>query len=187
MPNLSKAKSKGARRRAGRPKVADVVREPNGRAQRSSARMAEQARATVIDARMRLLGLSKKDAEDPLGGYAIGRMALAGDLGRDYQPAIAAVQNYVEAVAAFMRLKHPQMPMPKAMDYLGGRGASLGDDPSPEAIERIENRYYRFTDRLGRVDGISRMAFHRAAFHDDNSAPNTREAVKTCVAVLLGA
>lgn len=145
---------------------------------------------------MRQHGLSKDDATQVLAGYAIGRMALYGHFGAHYQPAVDAVDAYVNAVADYMRIKHPQMPFPKAMDYLAGKGSSLRPEPSLKTVEKIEKRYAyyvgqepngRMTGILYKADGIDVMNFHNAAFHDNIQSHEAVESVKRCVKVLLDA
>jgi hypothetical protein len=178
--------------RAGRKRKTGIKRQPNGQPYRPPV----DEREVAVDARMRQHGLSKDEATQVLAGYAIGRMALYGHFGAHYQPAIDAVDAYVNAVADYMRIKHPQMPFPKAMDYLAGKGSSLRPEPSLKTVEKIEKRYAfyvgqeangRMTGILYRADAPDRMRFHEAAFYDNVRDEKSMEAVKRCVKVLLDA
>lgn len=171
--------------KAGRKRKHGVRREPNGQASRIG--MDEKVKATVIMARVRQYGLHAKDADTDLAGYAIGRMALAGVFGAHRQPALDAVKNYVEATADFMRLKWPNWPIPKAMDFLAGKGTSLAREPSLKVVDRVEKRYEALFRKLQRADGIDRMFFHEAAFHDKDYGEKSKDAVKACVDVLMHA
>lgn len=188
---MTKAKSVAQRRKSrGRPKLEGIPRQPNGQPARSRARMREAARATVTAARMRQYGLTKEQAGSDLAGFAIGRMAISGAFGKDYRPALDAIQEYVLAVSEYMRLKFPTMPHPKAMDYLAGRGHSLTTEPSTRRVEYVEKRYDHYCGKEGvltRVDGLSRMAFHNTAFHDQIPSLEAQKGVKVCVDALLGA
>ncbi|MDI6026737.1 hypothetical protein QBK99_11100 [Corticibacterium sp. UT-5YL-CI-8] len=183
--------------KAGRKRKQGVKRQPNGQASRSAPLMREKVKATVIDARMRQHGLKSDAADSQLAGYAIGRMALAGDFGRDWQPAITAVEDYVMAVADYMRIKCPLEPMPKAMDYLAGKGTSLRPEPSLKTVDRIVRNYEAMTTLVASVDGLTpmekgrrfreRIMFHEAAFHDRLCGTEGKQAVISCVGRLMRA
>lgn len=174
-------------RRAGRKRKAGVKRQPNGQPSRVTAIMRDNAKETVIGARIRQYGLSAANADTELAGYAIGRMALAGHFGKDYQPSLDAIHDYVTKTANYMRIKWPSAPMPKAMDYMAGRGASLMPEPSLETVERIERKYWEVSAKLGNADAECRMWFHEAAFHDRLCGERAERCVIICVKVLLGA
>lgn len=171
--------------KAGR-KRKTVKRQPNGQPYRPPA----DPREVVIGARLRQFGYSKEKATHPWAGYELGRMVLAGLFGppqeNDAHRAIAAAEQYVQIVADYMRHKCPGQPMPKAMDYLAGRGTSLTPDPSRSYVNRIVERYEAETKKLAQAGGIARMVFHDVVFHDRKCAPDRIEAVETCVRLLMG-
>ena len=173
-------------RRAGRKRKLGITRQKNGQPSRVTAIIRENTKETVIGARMRQYGLSAANADTELAGYAIGRMALAGHFGRDYQPSLDTILDYVTAVADYMRIKWPSAPMPKAMDYMAGRGTSLAAEPSLKTVERIERRYWDLSRKLEKADAEYRMWFHEAAFHDRLCGERAEQAVIICVKVLRG-
>lgn len=167
--------------RAGRKRKAGIKRQPNGQPYREP----ENIKATCIDARVRQFGLSKELADTELAGYAIGRMALAGEFGADYTPAITAVYEYVTATADYMRIKWPMQSMPKAMDYMAGRGSSLAPEPSLKSVERIEKRFTDMQAKLAPLRSNYRMYFHEAAYHDRLGDDFAKEAVRVCIGRLM--
>lgn len=173
--------------RAGRKRKQGVKRQPNGQPSRSVYREEEAALTTVVEARMRLYGISKERAKLDLAGYEIGRMALAGVFGDNPAPYIAAVQEYVTATADYMRIKNPQQPFPRAMDYLAGRGASLKAEPALKTVDRIERRYEQLHARLRRADANDRIRFHEVAFHDRMCGVDWQQSVVRCIEWLMDA
>lgn len=171
--------------KAGRKRKAGIKRQPNGQPARIG--MEDKAKSTVIAARMRLYVLTQKQADSDLAGYVIGRMVINGVFGRDWSRSVEAVKDYCEATADFMRIKWPNWPIPKAMDYLAGKGTSLSGDPSLKLVSRVEKRYEGLIRKLDRADGIDRMYFHEAAFHDREYGEKSEIAVKACVDILLHA
>lgn len=174
-------------RRAGRKRKTGIKRQPNGQPSRVTAVIRENTKETVIGARIRQYGLSAANADTELAGYAIGRMALAGHFGKDYQPSLDVVLDYVSATADYMRIKWPSSSMPKAMDYMAGRGTSLAAEPSLKTVERIERRYWDLSAKLSAASAESRMWFHEAAFHDRLCGERAEQSVVICVKVLMSA
>lgn len=173
----------------GRKRKAGIKRYPNGQPHKGTLdEQKDNAKATVLGARVRIYGLSKLDADTDLAGYEIGRMALAGMFGRDdRQRALSAVSSYCEAIANYMRIKVPTMPIPKAMDYLAGRGLSLREEPSLKSVDRIVKRYDEMKDALAPASGIERMHFHEVAFHDRSCGTDAQQSVIRCVKLLMDA
>ena len=171
-------------KRAGRKRKMDVHRYPDGTVHRH-----EDVRNVVVEGRQRQYGFTKKRAREQWAGFEIGRMALAGHFGSDHeaQKVLDIVEDYVEAAVAYLRLKSPQYPLPKAMDYMAGRGASLNSEPSDRQVAAIVERYQTFIDRLAKVDGLDRIIFHDVAFHDRSCRTDRIHAVKDCVLALRGA
>jgi hypothetical protein len=174
-------------RRAGRKRKLGIARQKNGQPSRVTAVIRENTKETVIGARIRQYGLTAANADTELAGYAIGRMALAGRFGVDYQPSLDVILDYVTAAADYMRIKWPSASMPKAMDYMAGRGTSLNPEPSLKTVERIERRYWDLSRKMEKADAEYRMWFHEAAFHDRLCGEHAEEAVIICVKVLQGA
>ena len=170
--------------KAGRKRKIGAKRYPDGTVHRH-----EDVRCVVVGARQRQYGYGKKRALEPWAGFEIGRLALAGHFGSDHeaQKVLDIVKDYVEAATAYLRLKSPQYPLPKAMDYMSGRGASLNSDPSNRQVQAVVDRYQALVDRLAKVDGLDRIAFHEVAFHDRSCGANRIQAVKDCVLALRGA
>lgn len=167
--------------KAGRKRKQSIRRQPNGQPYRGND---EKPVDTVVAVRMRMYGLTKQNAGTELAGYEIGRMALRGVFGAEYQPAVDAVYEYVTAAADYLRIKSPMHPIPKAMDYLAGRGASLAPEPSLKSVQRIEEKYDRLLAKLNRADPQDRIIFHEIAFHDRNHGMRGENAVKSCVEAL---
>lgn len=168
----------------GRKRKIGVKRQPNGQPYRPPA----DPREVVTIARMRQFRISKEYARKQWAGYEIGRLALRGVFGTDSeaQMAIDAVEHYVMTAAAYLRLKSPQYPLPKAMDYLAGRGASLDSDPSDRQVKAIADQYQAIHVKLGKASGLDRMIFHEIAFHDRTCRTDQIQAVKNCIGALLG-
>ncbi len=159
-------------------------RYPSGALVRAEIR--EDVRETVIETRMRQFGYSRERAKNDLAGFAIGRMALEGWFGASWLDALTAVQHYCEATADYMRLKCPQQPIPKAMDYLAGRGTSLAPEPSLKVVDRVEKRYLGMRNKLvNGVDGVARIRFHEAAYFDRVGGDECKADVVACVQVLM--
>lgn len=169
----------GRKRKRGR-------RQPNGQLARSTPAIRENVLQTVVEARMRIYGLTAAQARSELAGYEIGRMALRGDFGQDYQPYIDAVYDYVMATSDYMRIKCPQQPMPRAIDYLAGRGATLRAEPSLKTVDRIVERYERKLALLEPVDSHARMVFHQIAFFDRSCETEHKHLVISCADALMG-
>lgn len=181
-----KARSK-AQKRAGRKRRIGIQRQPNGQPARDTNEQHESSRAVAVEARMRQYNMPKHMAETELAGYAIGRMALAGSFGRNYQPSLDAVYDYVCATAEYMRIKCPQHPLPQAMNYLAGRGSSLAPEPSLRAVDRIEARYEHLLKKLALAPAMDRIWFHEAAFHDRLNGERGERAVIVCASLLMAA
>lgn len=168
--------------RAGR-KRKTVKRYPSGQPVHTDPR------EVVLAARNRQFGYSKDKAKHPWAGYEFGRMVLAGMFGPidndRAHAAIAAAQEYVEIVYDYMRHKCPGQPIPKAMDYLAGRGTSLTADPSASYIKRIVERYDASLAKLNRAGGLDKMIFHEVVLHDRPCARDRMEAVENCVRLLM--
>lgn len=177
--------SRANRKRAGRKRVQGVEREPNGRAKRNPTEVQEAARETVTMDRMKRYGLTRPEAQTSLAGYAIGRMALKGELGDDWKERLDAIESYVEATADFLRIKYPMHPMPKAMDYIVGKGQSLKPEPSLKLVNKIVGRYERLYAILCQANGIERMHFHNAAFDDRLNSEEAKKAVRYCAELLM--
>lgn len=170
--------------RAGR-KRKSGKRQPNGQLARSIASQRDDTMETVIEARMRQYGMTRAQARSQLAGYEVGRMALRGDLGQDCQPYLDAVYAYVMATADYMRIKCPQMPLPKAMDYLAGRGASLMPEPSLKTVDRIVKRYEDMAQKLRSANPAERIVFHEVAYHDRNHGDDGKRAIVNCAERLM--
>lgn len=170
--------------KAGRKRKQGIKREPNGQASRTAT---EKPRDTVLGVRMRMYGISRQRAESNLAGFEIGRMALRGDFGKDYQPSLNAVEEYVNAAADYFRIKCPLQQMPKAMDYMAGRGLSTRSEPSLKTVQKIEQRYDDVATRLAKADPAARIIFHEIAFHDRSHGERGVQAVNHCVKALRGA
>lgn len=71
--------------KGGRPRIADAIRTDNGRIANSAAegkRRENEHKSVAVSARMRMHGIAQEQASSQEGGYALGRLWLAGSLGR---------------------------------------------------------------------------------------------------------
>jgi hypothetical protein len=99
--------------RAGRKRKAGVKRTASGRISRSKD--AYQEHLPGVETRMRIFGLSEKDARDQKAETPIGRMQLRGDLST---PQYEAAQEVIRLREAFQRA----VKSPDAMRSSGGGG-----------------------------------------------------------------
>ena len=172
-------------KRTGRKRKVVARRQPNGQPYRPP----DDPRDVVMDARMRQFRMSKERAKEQWAGYEIGRLAMAGVFGNgdETRKALDTVESYVTTTTTFLRLKSPQYPLPRAMDYMAGRGASLNSDPSDRQVQAVADQYQAMIGKLMKVDGLDRIVFHDVAFHDRTCGTDRIQAVKNCVAALRGA
>lgn len=110
--------------RAGRKRKANVVRTASGRISRATD--VQQENVDPILTRMRLFGLSEKDARDQKAGTFVGRLQLTGVISRQqYDAAIA----YLEITEAYKRALG-------APDGLKSSDAKSGDRGETESYAR---------------------------------------------------
>lgn len=170
-----KLRNKKARKRAqvGRPQREDAPRYAGGRINYAEIRQADRAQATVIDARMRLWGLSEDQAKTPTAGTVFGRMYLQGELTAEQYEAgqqfHARRQGYLHAISA--------PPAPRSGSDLHGVRGKDGSDGSDEAYtERCNTARRRYAD-IRRVildaDGFGMFALEQVIC-DDRRADDER-------------
>jgi hypothetical protein len=136
-----------------------------------------ETRASTIEARMRMHGLTLVQAGERLAGYEIGRLYLRKQI--DLVD-VEVCDDYVQIVARFMALTCPQHPFPRAMDYLAAKG--IGGEPDQKSIDRARKLYVDWVEPLNRCDSRARMIFHGVVFYDHSTVDV--EAVKHCIAAL---
>lgn len=151
-----KAKSKAAKRRTrmGRPVLPATDREPNGRKSRriaSTIRREDDMKAVVIEARQRIYGLSKRDADSQDGGSVVGRLYLAGRIKWHHR---AALNRYAEDMARYYRLTGVQAPNPRGLDLNRVRGEP--GDTDPARARDAANRMMALEGVLGAADRAGR-------------------------------
>lgn len=136
------------------------LREPNGRLSRRQdsmqARTAEQERhvkETVMEARVRVLGLSVAECDRPEAGSSLGRLYL------DKRNCISkseyeAGMRMGEDFARFYSLTGIPSPTARAIDLTRVHG--LGSDPNPDTVRRASNAVMGIERVLGMVDESGR-------------------------------
>lgn len=134
----------------GRPYNYDVVREPNGRADRSEEKLSEAekaarakaARASVTAYRVKVFGLTEDDARDQMAESFIGRLCLNYKNG---ERALSLSVPQYHAAMDYAREHHSyQRAMGGRTDYEESRDLwSLSGEPDPNERER---KYKEFCD-----------------------------------------
>lgn len=176
----SKSQRRANKRRAaaislpGEPRAEHVARQPDGRVK------PEDARKTVIEARIRQCGIkdtpdARRDMADPMLGCAIGR-ALSGKANR--AALWEAVCHARRTVAAYDHACGAPRRHPQVLRILAPRDVMHADAASPALDMRTpEERdrqavaaWARMHGWLMHCDGAARTAFHRAVI-DEIDAP----------------
>lgn len=91
-------KRKKGKKRGGRPRMANVPREPNGRPSRAVA--SARSYRDAIAVRARQFAISEDEARDARSGSVIGRMAMHGAISADQY---RAANRYIEVRHAYLR------------------------------------------------------------------------------------
>lgn len=126
-----------AMKRAGRKRIVSIRRQPNG--QPSRAGQADRARQTALEARQRLHGAGKADAQRPEWGFALGRALMRGELSQlQFQAGLIAA----DVITFYYRMKGYKRPTPQAFDMF--RVVGLGHAIArPETVAAAEADYMR--------------------------------------------
>lgn len=154
-----KARTQAAKiraRRAARLAATADTREPNGRLSRRIEAVDARDRAvkeTVMEARMRVLGLSVADCERPEAGSVLGRLYL------DARNRISKAQyeagcRMAEDFARYYALTGIPFPAASAIDLTRVHG--LGRDPNPASVRAASNAVMAIEAALGQADESGR-------------------------------
>ena len=124
-------------KRAGRKRIVNIRRQPNG--QPSRAGLADRTRNVALEARKRMHGASKANAARPEWGFALGRAMLKGDLSQlQFQSGLVAA----DIISFYYRMKGYKRPTPQAFDLFRVVGLSH-TDARPETVATAEAAYMR--------------------------------------------
>lgn len=124
--------------RAGRKRKLNTKRERNGRLSRAGS--ADRMRLTVVQARQRVHGMTKEEAEQPIADDFIGRLMRSGEVStHQYQAAL----QYEQDVLDFRRTIHT----PKAagaVDLNGVHGKpTISEESQIERSQKIKDKFER--------------------------------------------
>lgn len=147
MANISRRKRKRAKR--GRPRDEAAPRTASGRKSRAR-RPLEDPRAVALEARRRVLGLSRDIAGHEKAASVLGRLWLAG---RIAEPLRAAGEAYVEIHADAMRA----LKAPTGLAVNGAVGTA-GDAVSADYVawaKRVVARYEKLKSGLAAAGALS--------------------------------
>jgi len=147
---MSRANRK-RRKMGGRPRIEgpEVTREPNGRVTRSlrKTETEKEARAVVIEARMRVFGASESDCAQQDFGSVLGRLFLAKAIKKHQYEAGKTMCEDFDRYYALTGIPHPSA---KAQDISRVRG--LGRDADPSKARAAADRIMKIEAQLGMVD-----------------------------------
>lgn len=148
----------------GRPRQNNLKRDKT--TGRSRGERPEDVKAVVWGQRLRQ-GIPVADMDEPLTGYCLGRLLLAG---RQKDPAgIVEAQHdagmkYAQMVRRYDMMVIGRSADIRAMDFNRGLGKSLAQDPDPEMVQKLIDKYCDCYDALiaegmipdakGRVEGV---------------------------------
>ncbi len=139
------------RKMGGRPRIEgpEVTREPNGRVTRSlrKTETEKEARAVVIEARMRVYGGSESDCAKEEFGSVLGRLFLAKAIKKHQYEAGKQLSADYDRYYSLTGIPHPSA---KAQDISRVRG--LGRDADPSKARAASNRVMMIEQQLGSVD-----------------------------------
>lgn len=153
-----KARTASAKRKAkrGRPPIAGVEREPNGRPRRMKESMRKamtesEARSVVVEQRIKrdnIVAFKQKDgkvispeeqAADPRRGYVLGLMWIDATI-REHQH--EAGIRYAQDISRYLGLKGLPFPSPRAQNLFAVRGHDGEESESRvEAAQKAEERF----------------------------------------------
>lgn len=129
------------KRKGGRPRI-PAKRNDNGRLSQSKVAIHQRAKETARQAREVALASRMKHREpkvreaagDPLAGYELGRLFLAGRIG---EPLLKAGNRFAEDMLRHYRLTGIPFPSPRGIDIAGVNGRSLAEvDPKKVIASR---------------------------------------------------
>lgn len=133
---MGKARTRGQKKRAGRPLIPNKPRTPEGRISRTkdqNEQRAENIMGVVIEMRGRLHGASGENARRPEWGYVLGRIYLDGNLGPltnggdtkgRAELRLEAGNRYAQDMARYYGLTGVQFPSARAQSLFTVRGTS---------------------------------------------------------------
>lgn len=143
---MTKAKTKAAKRRSkgGRPRIKDAERYPSGQIKHDWR--ADDIKATVIEMRQRVHGISQEATESPLAGYLLGRMYLDRSITEVERE---AGDRYAEDMASYYGLTGIPHPSPRAQSLfsVAGHDGEVSSDRAMRARDQ-SNRIMRLEGEL---------------------------------------
>lgn len=138
-------KTKGAKR-AGRKRIVNIKRQPNG--ERSRAGRSDKVREVATKGRQRVYNISAEDSMRPESGCSVGRALLRLEVtGRQFQASIIAS----EIITTYLRVKGLPRPTPQAFDMFRVVGLS-GSDTHPDKVKAAEADYMRLQKAMRATD-----------------------------------
>lgn len=182
-----KLRNKKARKRAqvGRPPKVDALRKPSGQVAYPRAERKAEIMSTVTQARTRQYGLVESDAGSQLAGYALGRLYLAGGLGKGINAEEAALMLQAgnrmhEDMVRYYGVVLGQQPNVRAAEIMRVKG--YGAEPRAKAAQSAANTMMAIEGILGMVDRQGapvRSLCKRLIVHDEDAASWTTSMVET--------
>lgn len=124
--------------RAGRKRKLNTKREKNGRPSRAGS--ADRMKSTVVQARQRVHGMTKAEAEQPIADDFIGRLVRGGEITtHQYQAAL----QYEQDVMDFRRVIHtPKEAGAVDLNRVQGKPTTSEDDQI-ERAQKIKGKFDR--------------------------------------------
>lgn len=182
-----KLRNRKARKRAqvGRPPKFDVLRKPSGQVAYPRAERKAEIMSTVTQARIRQYGVVESDAASQLSGYALGRLYLAGGLGKGISADEAAMMLQAgnrmhEDMVRYYGVVLGQQPNARAAEIMRVKG--YGNEPRASAATKAANQMMKIEGALGMVDRQGapvRSLCKRLIVHDEDAASWTTSMVET--------
>jgi hypothetical protein len=96
-------------------------------------------------------------------GFELGKAYLRGHITRQQ---LKAGEQWALDVDRYCRLHGYPSPFPKALDYLGVRGAASGYEPDPELIRVVSNTYMQATTAIGKHGRQCQLACRSICIED---------------------
>tara|TARA_R110000868_G_scaffold177787_2_gene416836 strand:+ start:253 stop:834 length:582 start_codon:yes stop_codon:yes gene_type:complete len=144
-------------KRAGRKRIVNIQRQPNG--QPSRAGQADRVRQVALAARQRMHGAKKADAQRPEWGFALGRALMRGELSQlQFQAGLIAA----DVITFYYRMKGYKRPTPQAFDMFRVVGLSH-TEARPETLAAAEGDYMRLQKAMRAAAEKSRHPYASAS------------------------
>lgn len=135
---MTKAKTVAEKRRGRKRKATD--RYPNGQPKKQTE---QKIMETAVNARMRVFGLTERDAKQQFAGTFVGRVHMEGDLSRDQ---LEAAHTYAQTVMAYRTaIQSPER-------LRNGRSGDMDDQEYTNRCKAAESRFNAMVKALREVD-----------------------------------